>query len=76
METGEIVDHAENYRVKTACEFILQDLKSAWRHAVRAMNGAENAGLTDTATDLQSQVAKLSATLEFCETMAQMEFSC
>ncbi len=49
---------------------IAEDLKVAWKYAVRAMNAAQNSGCDNLATYYRI-VAEISAELEFCEAMAQ-----
>lgn len=46
---------------------LVDDLRMAWRHAVRALNYCENSGLKD--NNIPAIVCSLSQELEFAETM-------
>lgn len=48
-----------------ASELLQDHITSAWMHAVRALNCAENEGLKDTSADLTMIVARLSQAVEF-----------
>lgn len=51
------------------------DVRLAWRHAVRAMNSAENQQKLDTRQNLLEIVAELSQVLEFVESMRDADTS-
>lgn len=48
-------------------EILLDDLRKAWRHAVRAYNFCENQELSDTQKAVGEIVLRLSQQLEFCD---------
>ena len=50
-----------------------EDLHTAWKYAVRAVNSCENANLTDTRQAVCDIIVKLSQQLEFVETQLQSE---
>lgn len=73
METEEI-NWGKVARFMTVAEApaytaVYTGLKDAWVSAVLAYNGAEAAGLTDTAAAIAEIVVKLSQQLQFCEVM-------
>lgn len=54
-------------------DLLLEHLKGAWSHAVRAHNVCESANLYDTAKALDEIIVKLSKQLEFQLTMSAKE---
>jgi hypothetical protein len=67
LRDGRAKQMVETFRGQS--NILVDDLRLAWRHAVRAFNYCENDGLKDTSAAMMEIITKLSQQLDFAETI-------